>query len=208
MGFVHDRNYCYYSMLPLFKLFVFLLDPPGPPQNLQVLEVGARWATMQWLPPDNVGPLPPLSFYKIVATPHLVMYYNDHDVIDQSDSDDSVPVGTKQTTSSLGLEGRNRHQELLLSDDHNNAFANRSLAWGFDPNTTCIEVMCEVLSERIDASFTVVNVSVPVSCPSNERAWLWKLYRITCSDLESRVWSLQSTFKTNHIRLGRRLCNC
>ena len=71
-----------------------------------------------------------LSFYEIVATPHLVMYYKDHDVIDQSDSDDSVLVGTKQTTSSLGLEGRNRRQELLLSDDHNNAFATGPLLGG------------------------------------------------------------------------------
>ena len=142
-------------MLPLLK-FVYFSDPPDPPQSLQVLEVGARWATLEWLPPGNVGPLPPLSFYEIVATPHLVMY---HDVINQSNSDDSIPVGTKQTTSRPGLEGRNQRQELLFSDDHSNAIGNRSLSRGFDPNTTCIEVLCEVLTMRVDASSTVVNVT-------------------------------------------------
>lgn len=143
-------------MLPLLK-FVYFSDPPDPPQSLQVLQVGARWATLEWLPPGNVGPLPPLSFYEIVATPHLVMY---HDVINQSNSDDSIPVGTKRTTSRPGLEGRNQHREFLFSDDHNNnAIANRSLSRGFDPNTTCIEVLCEVLTMRVDASSTVVNVT-------------------------------------------------
>ena len=142
-------------MLPLLK-FVYFSDPPDPPQSLQVLQVGARWATLEWLPPGNVGPLPPLSFYEIVATPHLVMY---HDVINQSNSDDSIPVGTKRTTSRPGLEGRNQRQELLFSDDHSNAIGNRSLSRGFDPNTTCIEVLCEVLTMRVDASSTVVNVT-------------------------------------------------
>ena len=116
---------------------------------------------MQWLPPENPGPLPPLSLYEIIATPHLAMYYyNDHDVIDQSNSDDSIPVDPKQRTSNL--QGQNQHQISFLDT------ANRSLARGFDPNSTCIEVVCERRSMRIDASFTMVNVSGLVPALSYE----------------------------------------
>ena len=93
------------------------------------------------------------------------MHYNDHDAIDQSNSDDSIPIDTKQRTSSH--EGQNQHQKLFF-EDHDNDFANRSLARGFDPNTTCIEVGCERLTVRIDASFTVVNVSGLVPALSYE----------------------------------------
>ena len=122
-----------------------------------MLQVGARWATVQWLPPDNVGPLPPLSLYEIVATPHLAMYYSnddDDDIIEQSDSDDSIPVGTNKKGMSTP-EG----QQKIFSDDHSNGFANRSLVQGVDPNTTCVEVMCERLTTRVDASLNVVNMS-------------------------------------------------
>jgi hypothetical protein len=123
-----------------------------------VLQVGARWATVQWLPPDDVGPLPPLSLYEIVATPHLAMYYSDEDdVFEKSNSDDSIPVGTRKWGTS-SPEGEHQHQKLF-SDDHSNGFANRSLARGFDPNTTCIEVTCERRTVRVDASLTTVNVT-------------------------------------------------
>ena len=73
---------------------------------------------------------------------------------------------TKQRTSSLE-DGQNQHQKLF-SDDHTSDFVNRSLARGFDTNTTCIEVMCERLTVRIDASFTMVNVSGLVPALSYE----------------------------------------
>lgn len=91
---------------------------------------------MQWLPPENVGPLPPLSFYEIIATPRLD---SEHVVIGQSKSDDSIPVSTSSRTSSV--------------------FANRSPAQGFDSNTTCIEVTCERVTTRIDATLTTLNLS-------------------------------------------------
>ncbi|MCG8620774.1 MAG: hypothetical protein MJE68_02080 [Proteobacteria bacterium] len=121
-----------------------------------MVQVGARWATLQWLPPDNVGPLPPLSLYKIVATPHLAMYYNndDDDVTEQSNSDDSIPTSTNKK----GTPTPEGHKKIF-SDDHSSGFTNRSLVQGVDPNTTCVEVNCDRLTMTADASLTVVNVT-------------------------------------------------
>ena len=96
--------------------------------------------TVQWLPPDNVGPLPPLSFYEVVATPLLMSNSND-EVDEQSNSDNSNPVtpGTRITSSYT--------------------FDNKSLAQGFDPNTTCVEISCKQISMRTTASFTTYNLS-------------------------------------------------
>ena len=112
---------------------------------------------LQWLPPDNIDPLHPLSLYKVVATPHLAMYYNnddDDDVTGHSDSDDSIPAGT----SKKGTSTPEGHQKVF-SDDHSSGFAKRSLVQGVDPNTTCVEVECDRLTITVDASLTVVNMT-------------------------------------------------
>ena len=112
---------------------------------------------MQWspVPPENVSrPLLPLSLYQIVATPLLdIVYYraSEHDIIGQSNSDDSVPISSSRRMSRM--EEQNQDQEFFLDDK----FAN--LSKGFDPNTTCVEVMCERILVRIDAKFTTFNLS-------------------------------------------------
>ena len=148
-------------MLLLLSLYVTLvfIDPPDPPQNLQVLQVGSSWATIKWLPPENVGPLPPLSFYEIVATPQLRMYYSEHDV---TNSNDSIPV----SRTSIELS---QHQKSSLGD-YNNSFAAYSLARGLNPNTTCIEFMCERITVRIDAKLTIFNLSGLIPALSYELA--------------------------------------
>ena len=79
-------------------------------------------------------------------------------------SDDSIPVSR---TSSL--EGQSRYQKSSLGD-HNNSFATQSLARGFNPNTTCIEFMCERITVRIDARLTIFNLSGLVPALSYELA--------------------------------------
>ena len=119
-------------------------DPPDPPQNVQVLQTGAMWADIEWLPPDYVGPLPPLSFYEITAEP----LYRNGTIIPQSDSEYSIP-------SHDSLE----ELEQAYLYDQNNGSLDLSFLRGFDPNTTCVEIICERIIVTVDAETTRFNLS-------------------------------------------------
>lgn len=110
-------------------------DPPHPPKNLQVLETGATWAALSWSPPDYVGPLTPLSMYEISASPHQRNHHS-NTFIKQSNPDNSIP-----------------------SNHPNDNSSDLSLSRGFDPNTTCVEVLCEVKTVRINSEFMQLNLT-------------------------------------------------
>jgi hypothetical protein len=48
---VGSNIYIHYRMINNFELFFFRLEPPDPPVNLEVVEVGSRSVKLSWQPP-------------------------------------------------------------------------------------------------------------------------------------------------------------
>ena len=103
-----------------------------------MLETGSSWATVEWVPPINIGPLPPLSMYRIIATP-----------LQKSPNSSFV---NELITRIADLEARNQRQDEF-TNRLNQTFR------GFDPNSTCVEFTCRTVTVYVEARFTEVNVT-------------------------------------------------
>ena len=57
------------------------------------------------------------------------------------------------------MDGHKQNTSLKADHSHNNSIADLSVTRGFNPNTACVEVVCEPILIRIEASFTAFNLS-------------------------------------------------